>query len=71
MGLIDYWCNAFTPDRRALWDAVIGEHDLSIKLRRNEDDSFAAPPAMLTRMDELSVETLGFEPLAGVFEPPR
>ena len=25
MGAIDYWCNGFTPEYRALWDAVIGE----------------------------------------------
>ena len=29
MGAIDYWCNGFTPEYRALWDAVIGEQDLS------------------------------------------
>lgn len=58
MGVIDYWCNAFTPDRAALWDAVMTEHDLSIKIRRNEDDSFAEPAAMLARMDSLAIETL-------------
>jgi len=58
MGVIDYWCNGFSPDYRTLWDAAIDEQDLSIKIRRNEDDSFAEPADMLLRMDQLDVETL-------------
>jgi predicted TIM-barrel fold metal-dependent hydrolase len=56
--VIDYWCNAFTPDRRALWDTVIAEQGLSIKVRRNEDDAFAEPAEMRARMDELGFATL-------------
>jgi predicted TIM-barrel fold metal-dependent hydrolase len=58
MGAIDYWCNGFTPEYRALWDSVIGEQDLSLKIRRNEEDSFAEPETMLARMDEIGMSTL-------------
>ena len=58
MGAIDYWCNAFTPDRRALWDAAIAAQGLEIKVRRDAADGFAEPAAMLARMDELGVDTL-------------
>jgi len=56
--VIDYWCNGFTPDRRPLWDAAIAEQGLTVKIRRREDDSFAAPEAMRARMDELGFEAL-------------
>ena len=56
--MIDYWCNAFVPDRRPLWDAVIAEHGLSIKVRRNKDDSFAEPAEMRARMDALGFAVL-------------
>ena len=55
--MIDYWCNAFTPDRRELWDAAIGRQGLSIKVRQEGEDSFAPPAAMLERMDELGFDT--------------
>lgn len=58
MGIIDYWCNAFTEDRRSMWDAALDEQGLSVKIRRNPEDSFAAAPAMLARMDGLGVDTL-------------
>jgi len=57
-GWIDYWCNAFTPDRRPLWDAAIEAQDIPLKIRRRDDDSFAEPGTMLARMDELGVTTL-------------
>lgn len=57
-GWIDYWCNAFTPDRLARWDAAIAAQDIPLKIRRREDDSFAEVGAMLARMDELDVATL-------------
>jgi predicted TIM-barrel fold metal-dependent hydrolase len=54
--MIDYWCNAFTPDRAALWRAVIVEGGLSIRTRDGDDtDGFAEPAAMLERMDRLGV----------------
>ena len=58
MGAIDYWCNAFTPDRRALWEAAIARQGLEIKVRRGAEDGFAEPAAMVARMDELGVDTL-------------
>ena len=57
-GWIDYWCNAFTPDRRERWDAAIAAQEIPLKIRRREDDSFAELGAMLARMDELGVATL-------------
>ena len=57
MGAIDYWCNAFTPDRRELWDAAIGRQGLRVKVRRDGEDAFAPPAAMIARMDELGFET--------------
>jgi len=56
VGTVDYWCNAFTPDRQPLWDAAIREQDLSVKVRTRSDDSFADAPAFLARMDELGVD---------------
>ena len=58
MGAIDYWCNAFTPAYRALWDAAIGEQDLAVRVRRDPEDSFAEPAAFLARMDELGFDTV-------------
>ena len=57
-GWIDYWCNAFTPDRRERWDAAIAAQGIPLKIRRRDDDSFADVATMLARMDELGVETL-------------
>jgi predicted TIM-barrel fold metal-dependent hydrolase len=57
-GWIDYWCNAFTPDRRARWDAAIAAQGIPLKIRTRDDDSFAEPDAMLSRMDEIGVATL-------------
>jgi hypothetical protein len=55
---IDYWCNAFTPDRRALWDAAIEAQGIPLKVRRDETDSFADAETILARMNELSIATL-------------
>lgn len=57
-GWIDYWCNAFTEDRRALWDAAIEAQGIPLKVRRDETDSFASAATMLERMDELGIATL-------------
>ena len=57
-GWIDYWCNAFTPDRLERWEAAIRAQGIPLKIRRRPDDSFADPATMLARMDELGVETL-------------
>ncbi len=78
-GSVDYWCNSFTPDRRALWDALVAAQGIPLKVRRDPQDSFAQPDTMTARMDELGIATLiipvcplpthapadeGFEPLA-------
>jgi len=58
VGAIDYWCNAFTPEYRARWHAAIGEQDLSVRVRRDPEDSFAEAPAFLARTDELGFDTV-------------
>jgi predicted TIM-barrel fold metal-dependent hydrolase len=55
---IDYWCNAFTPDKQELWDAAIAAQGIPLKIRRDENDAFADVATMLARMNELSVATL-------------
>jgi uncharacterized protein len=57
-GVVDVLCNAFTPDRRAVWDGAIAATGVAVKVRRDETDSFAEPAAMVERMDELGVDTL-------------
>ena len=55
---IDYWCNAFVPDRRALWDAAIAAQGIPLRVRRDADDAFADPAAMLARLDAAGFRTL-------------
>jgi predicted TIM-barrel fold metal-dependent hydrolase len=57
-GVIDYICNAFTPDREAVWDNAIAGQGVPIKVRRDPTDSFCEPETMIARMDELGIETL-------------
>jgi len=57
-GVVDVLCNAFTPDRRAVWDGAIAATGVAVKVRRDDQDSFAEPEAMVARMDELSVDAL-------------
>lgn len=57
--MIDYWCNAFTPDREPLWRAVIAEQGLSLRTRVGDTtDGFATAGAMVDRMDRLGIATL-------------
>jgi predicted TIM-barrel fold metal-dependent hydrolase len=56
--IVDSLCNAFTPDRRAVWDAAIEAAGTPLKVRVDDTDSFAAPEAMVARMDELGIATL-------------
>ncbi len=58
MDWIDYWCNAFTPDRKALWEASLAAQGVPLRIRDEPDDSFAEPDAMVARMNELHVRTL-------------
>jgi len=55
---IDYWCNAFAPDRRALWDQAIAAQGIPLRVRRDADDAFAEPAAMVGRLDALGFRTL-------------
>jgi predicted TIM-barrel fold metal-dependent hydrolase len=57
-GIVDYLCNSFLPDRRALWDASISSSGVPVKVRRDPNDSFAEPEAMVARMDELGIATI-------------
>jgi predicted TIM-barrel fold metal-dependent hydrolase len=55
--VVDTLSNAFTVDRRALWDGAISSAGVQVKVRRDEHDSFTEPEAMVARMDELGVST--------------
>ena len=57
-GVVDVLCNAFTPDRQAVWDGAIAATGVAVKVRRDETDSFAEPAAMVDRLDELGVDTV-------------
>ena len=57
-GVVDVLSNAFTPDRRPVWDGAIAATGVAVKVRRDERDSFAEPAAMVERLDELGVDTL-------------
>ena len=58
IGIVDYLCNAFTPDRRSVWGGAIAASGVAVKVRRDDTDSFAEPEAMVDRLDELGVQTL-------------
>ena len=58
MGVVDYLCNAFFPERAAAWDAAIAVQGIPLKVRRNPDDSFTDADGMVARMDELGIDTL-------------
>ena len=58
LGAIDYWCNAFTPDREAVWQASLDAQGVSLRLAGLRSEGFAEPAAMLARMDGLGVATL-------------
>lgn len=58
MGIVDYWCNAFTEDRRVLWHGAIEAQGIPLKVRTADDDSFCDAPRMLARMDALGIDTL-------------
>ena len=57
--MIDYWCNAFTPDREALWADVIARDSLSIRTRGGDfEDGFCEPAEMVKRLDRVGVDTV-------------
>ena len=57
MKVIDYWCNAFTPDRQIIWETAIAASGLKLKVRSG-DDGFADPNDMVERMNTLDITTL-------------
>src|SRR5262249_34696586 len=72
-GIVDYLCNSFFPDRAAVWDDLIAAQGVPVKVRRDPNDSFADPAAMVARMDELEIATLliavsDVQPHGGAFE---
>ena len=56
--MIDYWCNAFTPDREPLWHDVIARDGLTIRLGAREDDAFVDAVGMVQRMNQGAITTL-------------
>ena len=56
-GTIDYWCNAFTPDRADVWRASLAAQNVALQLA-GERDGFASGAAMVERMDALGIATL-------------
>ena len=57
--MIDYWCNAFTPDRESLWREVIASEGLTIRTRAGDTpDGFVTAAGMVERMDRLGIAAL-------------
>ena len=56
--IVDTLCNAFTPDRTAVWDGAIEAAGSSVKVRRDPHDSFADADEFVARMDELGIATM-------------
>ena len=56
--IVDYLCNAFTPEREPVWDAAIAEQGVPLKVRRDPTDSFCDAETMVARMDELGIGTV-------------
>src|SRR4051812_8687420 len=58
MGAVDYWCNAFGPERLDKWSRAISSQGVQVKFRTQPDDGFCSPDEMIPRMDALGVDTL-------------
>lgn len=56
--IVDVLCNAFTPDRRPVWEAAIERSGIAVKIRPEGDDGFATAEEMVARMDALAIATL-------------
>jgi predicted TIM-barrel fold metal-dependent hydrolase len=56
--IVDYLCNAFTPDRLAVWDGALSRAGVPVKLRTGDGDGFCEPEEMVARMDEIGVATI-------------
>jgi predicted TIM-barrel fold metal-dependent hydrolase len=57
-GAVDYWCNAFTPDREAVWKASLDAQGLSLRLAGSDREGFAVADVMAKRMDAAGMATL-------------
>ncbi|MCB0996656.1 MAG: amidohydrolase family protein [Acidimicrobiales bacterium] len=57
-GAIDYWCNCFLPPMQAKWQAAIARQGIPLKVRKNDDDSFADGATMVARMDDIGMDTI-------------
>lgn len=57
-GTIDVLCNAFFPDREAVWDAAVAAQGIPLKVRRDPEDAFCDGPTMVARMDDTGVATV-------------
>jgi len=56
--VIDTLCNAFTADRRELWDGAISSAGVQVKVRRDDGDLFADAAMLVERMDALGIATV-------------
>src|SRR5205807_2154943 len=56
--IVDHICNAFTPDRKAVWGGALRRAGVPLKVQTDDEDSFAHPEDMVARMDELGIATL-------------
>lgn len=54
---VDYWCNAFTPDREAVWDAAIAAQGSAVKVHR-EGDGFCGADEMVDRLTTTGFATV-------------
>jgi uncharacterized protein len=52
--IVDTLVNAFTPDRRAVWERAVGDQGIPLKVTQG----FCSPAEMVERMDELGIRTL-------------
>jgi predicted TIM-barrel fold metal-dependent hydrolase len=56
-GAIDYWCNAFTPDRQEIWERMIGDQGIPLKVIR-DGDGFCNADEMVARLDASGFATV-------------
>jgi predicted TIM-barrel fold metal-dependent hydrolase len=56
-GAIDYWCNAFTPDREAVWNDAIAAQGSAIKVHR-DGDGFTSVDEMVERLSTAGFSTV-------------
>ncbi len=68
-GAVDYWCNAFLPDREAEWERMIRDQQLTLKVTR-PGDGFCSADAMVSRMDAAGFATLVLPTCDPPVDPP-